>query len=25
MKVRPILKPRKQRIGNITDIREFAP
>ena len=25
LKVRPVLKPRKERVGNITDIREFAP
>ena len=24
-KVRPVLKPRKERVGNITDIREFVP
>jgi len=25
LKVRPVLKPRKERVGNITDIHEFAP
>ena len=25
LKVRPVFKPRKERVGNITDILEFAP